>query len=89
MNALDHSNDPLQALRQMMLVTKPGREALIVVHPNEALGCNYCGMHRRALATRTTSHDTTVAIIATRLKVLTSVRSAHVQNGTSRMCVED
>jgi SAM-dependent methyltransferase len=45
-NALDHSYDPLEAIRQMLLVCKPGGVVLITVYRNEGLTANYDGLHQ-------------------------------------------
>ena len=45
-NTLDHSYDPMEAIRQMVAVTKPGGVALLEHHPNEAEHEGYAGMHQ-------------------------------------------
>jgi SAM-dependent methyltransferase len=47
-NALDHSRDPVRALRQMLTIVKPGRLVLIELMENEADHMGYDGFHRAA-----------------------------------------
>jgi SAM-dependent methyltransferase len=45
-NALDHSQDPLDVMRQMVEVVKPGCEIVISGNTNEAINENYTGLHQ-------------------------------------------
>ena len=51
-NALDHARDPVQCVRQMATVAKPGGLIFVMVHPNEALHAdeNERGFHNWNLA---------------------------------------
>lgn len=45
-NALDHSVDPLAAIREMIAVTKPGGRVVLVHHRNEGQRGSYGGLHQ-------------------------------------------
>jgi SAM-dependent methyltransferase len=45
-NALDHSYDPLAAIRQMLMVTAPHAAVVLDHYANEALHHSYRGLHR-------------------------------------------
>jgi len=45
-NALDHTQDPLTVITQMIAVAKPGKPIFIRVYPNEAFNGGYTGFHR-------------------------------------------
>lgn len=45
-NAIDHCADPLQALREMITVTKPGHRVMVCVFPNEGEKAKYQGLHQ-------------------------------------------
>ena len=45
-NALDHSQDPYQALRSMLAVVKLGHKVLVYSHVNESTRMLHAGMHR-------------------------------------------
>lgn len=45
-NTLDHSYDPIEAIRQMIAVTKPGGHVLTSHFANEAEGGDYTGLHQ-------------------------------------------
>ena len=47
-NALDHSRDPVRAIRQMLTVVKPGHSVLIEVQEDEADAMGYDGFHRES-----------------------------------------
>merc|ERR1712216_653830 len=46
LNALDHAQDPMLVIRQMVIVTKPGHDVIIDGHSNEAVGEQYTGFHQ-------------------------------------------
>jgi SAM-dependent methyltransferase len=46
LNTLDHSYQPLDAIRQMVAVVKPGGIVLLQHHPNEAENEDYTGLHQ-------------------------------------------
>lgn len=45
-NTLDHSYDPVLAIREMVACAKPGSPILLIHHPNEAEREQYHGMHQ-------------------------------------------
>jgi len=45
-NALDHSRDPLQCVRQMFAVTRPGGWVFLWHYRNEAEEEGYAGLHQ-------------------------------------------
>ncbi len=45
-NAIDHCHNPLDSLQQLYAITKPGGYLYVRVHENEALNCNYLGLHQ-------------------------------------------
>jgi len=45
-NALDHAKDPVECIRQMVLVTKPGHTIKIIGNTNEAENAMYAGFHQ-------------------------------------------
>jgi SAM-dependent methyltransferase len=45
-NTLDHSYDPVRAIREMALCAKPDARLLLVHHPNTAESEEYRGMHQ-------------------------------------------
>jgi SAM-dependent methyltransferase len=49
-NTLDHSYDPVRAVRQMAEVTKPGGAVILHHYRNEAKNEGYKGLHRWNLA---------------------------------------
>jgi SAM-dependent methyltransferase len=49
-NTLDHSRDPVAAVRQMALVTRPGGYLILEHHDNEAEYEHYWGLHQWNLA---------------------------------------
>jgi SAM-dependent methyltransferase len=46
MNTLDHSYEPIQAIRQMVRIIRPGGIALLQHYPNEAEAEAYTGLHQ-------------------------------------------
>lgn len=45
-NCIDHAEDPVAAMRQMVLVAKPGCDAVLYHAPNEAETQEYTGLHQ-------------------------------------------
>jgi SAM-dependent methyltransferase len=45
-NCIDHAENPVEAMRQMVLVAKPGCEAVLFHAPNEAETQEYTGLHQ-------------------------------------------
>jgi hypothetical protein len=46
LNALDHVQEPMIVLHQMVIVTKPGHQVIIEGNSNEAINENYVGFHQ-------------------------------------------
>jgi SAM-dependent methyltransferase len=46
LNTLDHSYEPLTAIRQMVEIVRPGGKVLLQHHPNEAENEAYSGLHQ-------------------------------------------
>ena len=46
LNALDHAQDPMLVIQQMMIVTKPGHDVIVDGNSNEAIGEHYKGFHQ-------------------------------------------
>jgi len=49
-NAIDHTANPVEVVRQLMLVTKPARPVIIEGRTNEAVGEHYIGFHQWNMA---------------------------------------
>jgi SAM-dependent methyltransferase len=49
-NCVDHMRDPLEAIRQMLLVVKPGGLVVLDHLPSEGKHANYVGMHQWDMA---------------------------------------
>jgi len=45
-NCIDHAENPVEAMRQMVLVARPGCEAVLYHAPNEAETQEYTGLHQ-------------------------------------------
>jgi len=86
-NALDHTQDPIAVLRQMLHVAKPGSPVFIRVYPNEAINGGYTGFHRWNFANvegRLILHSKYIRRqIDVRKELGDLVRSVHCDHGSS------
>jgi SAM-dependent methyltransferase len=92
-NCLDHAHDPVEAIRQMVLVAKRGGYVLLEHHPNEAENQQHEGLHQWNFTTNEGGEFLIAGLrgspvnVSTRFQELVSTRCEYLDDGEKWLIV--